>query len=171
MSQISGWMLGPNEPSGSPSFAASHHFHNLIKMWYFSSPEHCHIFSLIMTLNWKVADWKDALSHGRFVSQELISALHTAICKHGYLATYHKSCFTSLPVDFLRAEWQCGDGWGSVPHCHLELLVVYGWAIRPVSYDAFVCLSCCVLSPAMSTSSCLSVYYHGLQKNPKNPKS
>lgn len=34
------------------------------------------------------------------------------------LTTHRKSLPTSFLVEFLSAEWQCGNGCGSVPHCH-----------------------------------------------------
>lgn len=103
-------------------------------MWYFS-PRCGHIFLSSWHLIWR---WQA----GRCTVLWQICKPRIDLCstrsnmQAWYLATYHKSCFTSLLIDFLRAEWQCGDGWGSVLHCRPLPLVIYGQDITPVSYDA-----------------------------------
>lgn len=124
-------MQWPNENSAFPSFTVPHHFRNLIKMWYIF-PRYCHIFLSSWHLIWR---WQT----GRCTVLWQICKPWIDLCstrgnmQAWNLATYHKSRFTSLLIDFLRAERQCGDGWGSVPHCHPLLLVIYGWGITPVS--------------------------------------
>lgn len=99
---ILNWMLWPSENSSFLSFVIPHHFCNLIKMCYFF-PRHCHIFLSSWHLIWR---WQT----GRCTVLWQICKPRIDLCStHSnmqawYLATYHKSCFTSLLIDFVRAE-------------------------------------------------------------------